>query len=278
MFFGILKLWNLFDFLDFFESPGCTGQSFFRPKNQPKNSQAMFFGNVFGQFWKFRRFSFFQSFFQASTLQGALAISFLEKSYLKTCSEHAWTLMGKVLDFLELLKFSIFPIFSFLDPPGCTGQNFYRKNDLETCSKHVWSLLGTIFGHFEKLKVLPVLLMFFQVSTLQGALRKNFSRKDYREACSKRVWTFLRMFLGILKKNESFSIFFEIFPSLDLPGCTEHFFSEKITSNQVWTLLETFFFRGSETLKYFHFLWIFLSLQGALGIAFFRRNNQAKHA
>ena len=89
-FLAILTIWSCFDFWIFFESPGCTGLSFFRRKNQSKHSQTMFFGNVFGQFWKFRSFSFFQSFFQTSTLQGALAIFFLKE----ITSKHVQNMLG----------------------------------------------------------------------------------------------------------------------------------------------------------------------------------------
>ena len=89
-FLRILTIWSFFDFWIFFESPGCTGLSFFRRKNQSKHSQTMIFGNVFGQFWKFRSFSFFQSFFQTSTLQGALAIFFLKE----ITSKHVQNMLG----------------------------------------------------------------------------------------------------------------------------------------------------------------------------------------
>ena len=139
---------------------------------------------------------------------------------------------GNSFGLFRIIEIFHFSHLFFSRPPSVHWAKFLPEKDLETCWKHVWLLLGTIFGHFGKLKVLPVFLKFFQVSTLQGALRKNFSRKDYREACSKRVWTFLIMFVGILKKKWKFFHFFEIFPSLDLPGCTEHFFPRKLPQNK----------------------------------------------
>ena len=79
-FFGILELWNLFDFCGFFFLVSCVHWAqCFPSKNSIKTFSNKVFGNIFGQFWKFRSFSFFKSFFQASTLQGALATFFLNK-------------------------------------------------------------------------------------------------------------------------------------------------------------------------------------------------------
>ena len=141
--------------------------SIFRPcrawwfqKKSPRNM----FEHCWVRFWTFLKICFFFrfvfEFFQISTLQCKLAI-FFSKKYLKTSSQHVWTLLGTVLDTLEILKLSIISIFSSLEPPGCTEEQFYRKNFLETCSKRVWLLLGTFLGilkmwkFFQLLEVVP---------------------------------------------------------------------------------------------------------------------------
>ena len=156
------QFWN-FEFFPIsvviFESPGRTGSSFFPSENSIKTCSNNAFGNAFGQIWKFRSFSFFLIFFQVSTLHCVLAI-FFRKKYLKTSSQHVWTLLGTVLDTLDILKISILSIFSSLEPPGCTEQQFYRKNFLETCSKHVWLLLGTFLGILKMWKFFQFLEVF----------------------------------------------------------------------------------------------------------------------
>ena len=90
---------------------------------------------------------------------------------------------------------------------------------------------------------------------------KFSAQKNYLEACWKHVWTLLGTYLRISKKWKLFK-FFEVFPSFDPPGCSGQ---EKFGAS-----LDTFGngFRDFGTLKFFPFLWIFFSLQGALGRAF----------
>ena len=139
-------------------------------------------GYVFGHFWKTEIFSIFFEFFQVSTLQCVLAISF-RKNYLKTSSEQVWTLLGTVLDTLEILKLSIFSIFSSLEPPGCTEQQFYRKKFLETCSKHVWLLLGTFLGILKNWKFFQFLEVFPSFES-PGCTGQIFFRENYLKTSS----------------------------------------------------------------------------------------------
>ena len=58
-FFGILELWNLFDFRGFFWVSCVHWAQRFPSKNSIKTISNNVFGNIFGQFWKFRSFCFF---------------------------------------------------------------------------------------------------------------------------------------------------------------------------------------------------------------------------
>ena len=152
-------------------------------------------------------------------------------------------------------------------------QNFYRKNYLETCSKHVWLLLGTFFGHFEN-ESFPV---FWSYSTCRPS-RVHWAflfPKTYLKTSWKLIWTILGTFLDTFEIPKLFRFFFEFFPSFDLQGALgKKRMGEKITSKQIWTLLETFF----GILKiwiFFHFLkfFEFSTLQGALGEVFYRKKH-----
>ena len=171
--FGTLKSFRV---LWIFLSLLCALGTAFSVEKLNQNILKQCFWEHFRTILKFSKFFLFLKFFPSLDPPRCTGDFFSKQNYLKTGSEYVWTILGTVLDTLEILNFSIFPIFSLLDPPGCTVQNFYRKNYLETCSKHVWLLLGTFFGHFEKLKVFPVFWSFskFRLSRVHWAI---FSEK-----------------------------------------------------------------------------------------------------
>ena len=142
---------------------------------------------------------------------------------------------------------------------------------LKTCL----NTFGKDFGLFEK-KSFSIFLKFFQVSTLQGALGTFFSRKTSKQVQNlfgyfwKRVW--VSWILG------SFCISLKFFEFSTLQGAL----AKKFRKNHIKTCLDNV---GNVFGHFWKFVWIpfhfcgtFLSLQGALGREFFRRNNQAKHA
>ena len=122
---GLDSFWNVFRGFEtlksfrflwiFLESPGFTGHSIFRRKNQSKHSQAMFLGTFSDVFEKFRVFLFLK-FFPSLDPPGCTGDFFPKKNYLKTGSENVWTILGTALDTLEILKFSIFSNLSLTRP------------------------------------------------------------------------------------------------------------------------------------------------------------------
>ena len=201
--------------------------------------------------------------------------------------------MGTVLDFLELLKFSIFPIFSFLDPPGCIGQNFCRKNDLEECWKHDWTLFGTYLGIFIN-ESFPSFWSFskFRPSRVHWARknRKNITSSKFghfwkrfswfwnfeifsifvvflsRQGALGRAFSVEKINQNILKQcflgsffdvfeNFELLFFLKLFPSLDPPGCTGDFFSKEIPQNRFRTCLDNIrdSFGHLRNIEIFHF-------------------------
>ena len=166
------------------------------------------FGNVFWAFWKIESFSFF-GVFPSFDSPGCTGHFFPKKSpqnNFKTCLDTFRNVFGHFWNFkLFSIFFRIFPSF---DPPGCTGQFFLpKKNYLEECWKRVWTLLRKILVILKKKLSFSILLKFFQVSTLQGALGTFFREKTSKQVQNlfghfwKRVWVswILRSFCISLK-------------------------------------------------------------------------------
>ena len=114
--------------------------------------------------------------------------------------------------FWTLLKFQIvfdfFSNFSKFRPSRVHWSIFLpKKNYLEECWKRVWTLLGKILVILKKKLSFSILLKFFQVSTLQGALGTFFREKTSKQVQNlfghfwKRVWVswILRSFCISLK-------------------------------------------------------------------------------
>ena len=111
--------------------------------------------------------------------------------------------------------------------------------------------------------------------TLQGALG-TFFRKNCLKTSSKLVWRLSSLFLDTFENSIFFRFFLASFTNFDLQVALGKKSSKKLPQASLNTFDNVF--RDFEFLKSFRFLCIFLSLQGSLGRAFFRRNNQAKHA
>ena len=246
----------------FFESPGCTGQSFSPSKKSIKTCSNNVFGNVFGHVLKVQSLSSFSKFFQVSTLRGALA-SFskrIPQSKFRTCLDTIRISFGH---FKNIEIFLFFSIFSSLEPPGCTDQKFYQNSYLEACWKRVWTLLRTISGILKKNEN-SVFPKFFHVSTLRGALGIFFAKLTSKQV-QNLFGHFWKRFPGFWK-FECFSNFWNFSTSLPSRVHWPKNF-EKITSKQVWTLLESVL-DIYESLKIFRFLWIFFESPGCTGQSF----------
>ena len=213
-------------------------------------------GNVFGHFWKFEFFSISVELFWVSRVHWAeiFSVEIIKQNMLKQCFwERSWRIF---------------------DHPGCTGQKFLPKNYLEPCWKHVWTLLGTFLGILKNWKFFQFFEVFPSVDPT-GCTGHFFPRK-LPENKFKLVWRLSRLFLDNFENSIFFRFFLPSFTNFDLQVALGKKNSKKLPQAS----LDTFdnVFRDFEFLKSFRFLQIFLSLQGSLGRAFLRRNNQAKHA
>ena len=142
--FRVFENLNSFRFLwNFFESPGCTGQSFFRRKNQSKHSQTMFFGNVFGEFWKFRTFVFFK-FFPSLDPPGCTGDFFLKEipqNRFRTCLDNIRDSFGHLRN-IEIFHF--FQSFPYSTLQVALGKNFAKN----ITSKHVQNMFHCFWERF----------------------------------------------------------------------------------------------------------------------------------
>ena len=239
-FFGILELWNFSIFVDFFESPVCTGHSVFRWKTQSKHSQTMFLGTLSDNFESFEVFAFFKVFSKPRPSKVHWRL-FSKQNYLKTGSEHVWTILGTVLDTLEILKVSIFSNLSLTRPSRVQCAKFLPKKLPRNMFKTCLIAFGNVFWAFWKNESFPV---FWSYSTCRPS-RVHWAflfPKTYLKTSWKLIWTILGKFLDTFEIPKLFRFFFEFFPSFDLQGALgKKRMGEKITSKQIWTLLETFF-------------------------------------
>ena len=198
------------------------------------------------RFWTFLKiwffFRFFFEFFQVSTLQCVLAISF-RKKYLKTSSELVWTLLGTISDTLENLKFSIFSIFLLSNLQGALSNNFTEK----ISSKHVQNIFDCFWGTF-----LGILKMwkFFQFLELvpsfdiPGCTAHFFRRKLPQNKFKACLDTFRNVFVHFWNfKTPIFFSFFSIFrPCRHDDFRKNHLVTCLNTWVRFWTFLKICFF------------------------------------
>ena len=216
-------------------------------------------------------FSISVELFWVSRVQWAesFSVETIKQNMLKQCFwERSWRIL-KVSKFFHLFVF-----FASFDHPGCTGQKFLPKNYLEACWKHVWTLLGTFLGILNNWKFFQFFEVFPSVDPT-GCTGHFFPRKLPENKFKTCVETF-KIIFGHFWVFIFFRFILPSFTNFDLQVALGKKNSKKLPQASLDTFDDVF--RDFEFLKSFRFLWIFLSLQGSLGRAFFRRNNQAKHA
>ena len=219
---------------------------------------------VFPFFWCF-------SMFRPSRVHWAESFS-VEKIKQNMLKQSFWERSWRILKVSKFFHFFVF--FASFDHPGCTGQKFFPKNYLEACWKHVWTLLGTFLGILKNWKFFQFFEVFPSVDPT-GCTGHFFPRKLPENKFKTCVETF-KIIFGHSWEFNFFRFFLPSFTNFDLQVALGKENSKKLPQASLDTSDNVF--RDFEILKSFRFLWIFLSLQGSLGRAFFRRNNQAKHA
>ena len=249
---------NSFPFLwNFFESPGCTGQRVFPSKKSSKTCLNKVFGNVLGEFWKFRSFSTFLCFLRVSTTQFALGTNFTETITSKQVQNMFDCFWERFLGILKNWKFSSFLVFlQVLTLQGALGM-FFRKNHLKTISKLVWTLSGTFLDTFEISNFFRFFFRIFPSFDHRGCTGQIFLPKKLPRSIIKTCLSFSGNVFGHFEKKTKVFPFFWCF-SMFRPSRVHWaiFFSEKYlktSSKLVWKLLRTFLdtFRNSNFFDFF---------------------------
>ena len=177
----------------FFESPGCTGQSFSPSKKSIKTCSKNVFGNVFGHVLKVQCLSSFPKFFQVSTLRGALAFfsqNKIPQSKFRTCLDTIRNSFG------HLKNIEIFQFFSIFFSQ--TSRVHWAKILAKTWSRNMFKAcliaFRNVFWAFWKIEMFSCFLKFYQVSTLQGALGIFFQESHLKTSSTTCLDTFRNVF------------------------------------------------------------------------------------
>ena len=217
MFFGILELWNLFDFCGFFLSLLCALGTAFSVEKLNQNILKQCFWEHFRTILKVSKFLLFLKFFPSLDPPRCTGDFFSKHNYLKTGSEHVWTILGTVLDTLDIMKFSIFSNLSLTRPSRVKCAKFLPKKLPRNMFKTCLIAFGNVFWAFWKNESFPV---FWSYATCRPS-RVHWAflfQKTYLKTSWKLVWTILGTFLDTFEIPKLFRFFFQFFPSFDLQG------------------------------------------------------------
>ena len=269
--FGTLKS---FRFSWIFLSLLCALGTAFSVEKLNQNILKQCFWEHFRTILKVSKFLLFLKFFPSLDPPRCTGDFFSKQNYLKTGSEHVWTILGTVLDTLEIMKFSIFSNLSLTRPSRVQCAKFLPKNLPRNKFKTCLIAFGNVFWAFWKNESFPV---FWSYSTCRPS-RVHWAflfQKTYLKTSWKLVWTILGTFSDTFEIPKLFRFFSPIFSKFRSPGCPgQEKNGRKNNSNQVWTFLETF--SGIlKVWKFIHFLkfFEFSTLQGALGEIFYRKKH-----
>ena len=205
--FGTLKSFRV---LWIFLSLLCALGTAFSVEKLNQNILKQCFWEHFRTILKFSKFFLFLKFFPSLDPPRCTGDFFSKQNYLKTGSEYVWTILGTVLDTLEILNFSIFPNLFLTRPSRVHCAKHLPKKLPRNMFKTCLIAFGNVFWAFWKIEGFSSFLEFFQVSTLQGALG-NFFRKNHLKTSSRLVWTLLGKFLDTFEFSNFFRFFFSNF-------------------------------------------------------------------
>ena len=148
----------------------------------------------------------------------------------------------KVFGHFRTFKFFrfFFEFFQVSTLEGALVNLFLPKKLPQSMFKTCLNFLGNVFGHFEKKWKFFHFSDVFPCFDPPGCTGQYFFPEKNLKTSWTLVWKLLRTFLDTFR-NSIFSIFFRISASFDLQGALVKKSSKKISSKQIWTLLEMFF-------------------------------------
>ena len=164
----------------FLESPGFTGHSVFRRKNQSKHSQAMFLGTFSDVFENFKVFLFLKVFSKPRPSRVHWRLFSEEKLPQNRFGKCLDNIRDSFGHFRNIEIFHFFQSFPYSTLQGALGTNFTETITVETITVEKLNqnnVFGNIFGQFWKFRSFSFFKSFFPASTLQGALATFFRRK-----------------------------------------------------------------------------------------------------
>ena len=141
--FGTLKTFRVLWI--FFLSFLCALGTAFSVEKLNQNILKQCFWEHFRTILKFSKFFLFLKFFPSLDPPRCTGDFFSKQNYLKTDSEHVWTLLGTVLDTLETMKFSIFSNLSLTRPSRVHCAKFLPR---KITSKHVQNMFDCFWERF----------------------------------------------------------------------------------------------------------------------------------
>ena len=256
-FFGILELWNLFDFCGFFLSLLCALGTAFSVEKLNQNILKQCFWEHFRTILKVSKFLFFFKVFsklRPSKVHWRLFFETkLPQNRFKTCLDNFRDSFGH---FRNIEFFHFFQSFPYSTLQGALCKIFTEK----ITSTHVQNMFDCFWERFLGILKNWRFFQFFGVFPSfdsPGCTGHFFPKKSPQNNFKTCLDTFRNVF-GHFWNFKLFSILFRIFPSFDPPGCTGHFFFTKKKYleecwKRVWTLLGKILVILKKKWKFFNF-------------------------
>ena len=254
-FFGILKLWNLFDFVDFSWVSTVHWAQRFPSKKSIKTFSGNVFGNVFGRFWKFQSFSFFKVFSKPRPSRVHWRLFSEEKLPQNRFGKCLHNIRDSFGHFRNIEIFHFFQSFPYSTLQGALGTNFTET----ITSKQVQNMFDCFWERFLGILKNWKFFVFWSFSKfrLSRQHRAFFLGKNHLKTISKLVWTLSGTFLDTFEISDCFRFFFEFFQVSTLQGALVTFFNQKKYLEEfwkrVWTLLGKILVILKKKWKFFHF-------------------------
>ena len=272
-FFGILKLWNLFDFVDFSWVSTVHWAQRFPSKKSIKTFSGNVFGNVFGRFWKFQSFSFFKVFSKPRPSRVHWRLFSEEKLPQNRFGKCLHNIRDSFGHFRNIEIFHFFQSFPYSTLQGALGTNFTET----ITSKQVQNMFDCFWERF--LGILKNWKFFVFWSFSKFRLSRQHRAFFYEKITSKQFQNLFGHFQEHFWTLLKFQIVFDFFSNFSKfrPSRVHWslFLTKKSTSKNFENVFEHFwerfwsFWKKKESFSIFLKFSQVSTLQGALG-TFFR--------
>ena len=220
----------------FFESPGCTGQSFSPSKKINQNMLKQCFWECFGTCFKSSESFQFSEVFPSLDAPGCTGLFFasrIPQSKFRTCLDTIWDSFGH-FENIEIFQF-FFQFFLLSNLQGALSKNLSQN----MISKHVQNIFDCFSERFLGILKNWNVFLFFEVLPsfdTPGCTGQFFPRKSPHKSSTTCLDTFRNVF-GHFWNFKFFYISSRIFTSFDLQG---ELVIRNLEKNHLKTNLDTF--------------------------------------